>query len=256
MRRLLMVTALVVVAASGLVRADTITAEDIMATTGNEVQAGNGLLDFILFDGSTAGNHNEINGFNGDDANTDMPGGGVTSATESFITSIGELRGFYDLTFSPGTVNDIILSVDLDEQGSSPFINLNALTVVVDFDDFLPLPDDRNDPYNHDLTFAQQNATGAGFSGGTIAAQLWSSPVYLAVNQQGAGWADYGISLGINPYDPAFTDETRILFHWSSTDHTNGRETIFLSGQYIIPEPASLWLLALCGLVIGRRKRR
>jgi len=85
-------------------------------------------------------------------------------------------------------------------------------------------------------------------------------PKNLLLHEEGAGFADYGIRLGIDPYDAAFSDSTRILFHWESSEHDDGGETVFISGEYRpeeIPEPATAGLLALCSLVaIARRRRR
>jgi hypothetical protein len=238
------------------VQADVITSGDIYATTPNELQAGNGLLDLILFDGSTSGqeNYDAGSGLDIDDANTDMPTGGEDTAVESYITSIGELRAFYLLNFDEPYRHNIGLAVDLNEQGGEDaYITLNALTVIVDYD-LPPFGDFRDDPASGDIDSSEQNLTGFYDFGGTQEAWLGTAPVTLVVNEQGAGWADYIIWLDIDPFDDAFNDDTRILFHWDSEDHTNGGETIFISGTYI-PEPATLSLLLFGGLVALRRRR-
>jgi hypothetical protein len=76
-----------------------------------------------------------------------------------------------------------------------------------------------------------QNATNAGFTGGTLESEL-QAPKVLSLQNQGAGWADYLIDVHINPFSDEFTDATRILVHWDSNGHTDGGETIFLSGTY------------------------
>jgi len=225
-------------------RADIITDADILATTGNEIQAGNGLLDFLFFDGSATGQENQYLSFDGDDSNTDMPHGGGTSANESYITSIGELREFYTLCFNEADRHNIALSLDLNESVNGS-IDLNALTVVIDYNQVYG--DLRDNPASGDISSATQNLTNANFSGGTTVAWLDYSPKILPLNEQGAGWADYIISLGIDPFDPAFTDATRILIHWESTGHTDGGESIFISGMFL-PEPATATSLALAGL--------
>jgi hypothetical protein len=251
MRRVVVLAACVL-AVTLSVQADTITDTDIIATTGNEVQSGNGLLDFYLFDGATSLEENQCDGFDGDDSNTDMPGGGETTALESYITSMGELQSFYDICFPGIAVTDIALYVDLNETGVEPHIYLDALTVVINYD---PIYGDlRDNPASGDIDSTTQNLTNANFSGGTELASLDYAPKLLPVNEQGAGWADYGIILGINPYD--YPPETRVLFHLQSHDHTDGSETIFISGEYYVPEPGSLSLLLLGGLALMRRTRR
>ena len=69
------------------------------------------------------------------------------------------------------------------------------------------------------------------------------------------------IFTGVNPFDPAFTPSTRILFHWESSGHDNGGESIFLSGTVSpsdVPEPAvaaALLGLAAGGALAVRRRR-
>ena len=98
-------------------------ADDVSLTTGSETQSGNGQLDLILFGYAAGGGvtGNAVTGFNGDDANTQMPGGGTKSISGSYITSMGELRDFYRLNFPNGlggsTVNEIVLFADLSETG-------------------------------------------------------------------------------------------------------------------------------------------
>ena len=246
----LLIVSLVVIAfgQQGAVRADAITEGNFYEIQGNELQSGNGLLDFYFFNGSTAHEENSCDGFDGDDSNADMPAGGGTTAVESYITSIAELRLFYTLCFTEEYRHDIGLSLDINESDSE--IILNALTVVIDYDAF---GDERDEPLLYDLESAMQNDTNAGFSGGTDVAWLASPPKTLTEYNPGAGWADYVIWLGIDPFDEAFEDDTRILFHWDSAGHTDGGETIFISGSFV-PEPATLSLLALGGLLVARRR--
>jgi len=236
---------------------------DIRPTTGDEVDYGNGVLDCILFweGGGVGVSENSAGGFNGDDANGDMPLSATTTASESFVTSIGDLRDFYTLNFPNGLggsmIAEIALFVDVN-QYESPDLYLDTLTVVIDYLDGTgsPFGDDRDDPAAPtDVSSVLQESTGANFTG-TILAQLDSSPKYIGVNEVGAGWADYIIALGINPFDPAFSDSDRILFHWESHGHDDGGETIYLSGTYgIIPEPSAFVLVALGGLGVLVRRR-
>jgi hypothetical protein len=229
-----------------------ITSQDIIPLTGHYTGSGNGTLNLILFTESAGGSGNSAGSFNGDNACTDMPtGSSKTTASESYITSIGELRQFYALNFPGLQITNIVLYVDLNQITGDPGITLNDLVVVTDYAQ--NFGDSRDNPHLNDITSAKQNATNAGFSGGTIQARL-DGPKTLPFLQQGAGWADYAIHLGVNPQDPSFSDSTRILFHWESSGHNDGGETIFLSGTYQVPEPATLIFLA-SGRLLFRRRR-
>jgi len=280
------VSATVVALAVSPAGADLITDMDIVpVAVPHEIHAGNGQLDWILFNfGNGYGvNGNEIKErgvvvFNADDANTLMPvgtgnstgsgpgNGADTSVSQSYITSIGDLRNFYRLVFPDGeggsAIDEIVLFVDLTEtgqgQGNNPndFITLTTLNILVDYDDF-PGDDPRNDPYANDLDSATQNSTGSGFTGGTTLAWLDPAvaPMDLSVVAPGSGWADYAIHTGINPFDPSFTDDTRILFFWESTNHEGGGTDIFLSGASV-PEPGAIAILILGGVGMLLRRRR
>lgn len=248
-------------------QADVITDNDIIALAGSEnrVHSGNGTLDLILFHDAMAGSGNTSGAFDADDAYIDMPKGssaGNSTAIASYITSVGELRQFYILNFPDGqggsTITDLLLIVDLNQVTGTDVI-LDNLTVVRDYD--LIFGDSRDDPASNDIDSDTQALTGAGFTGGTVLASLDTSPKILALVRQGAGFADYAIRLGIDPFDSAFADDTPILFHWQSHGHDSGGESIFFSGSVSgfnhVPEPATLSLLALGGLVallIRRRK--
>ena len=243
--------------------AGAINAGDITPTLNNEVQSGNGLLDYILFleAGGVGVAGNTAGSFNGDNANTDLPtGSGTTAFDECFATSIGELRDFYILNFPDGqggsTIGNIVLFLDLNEIGPINDVTLESLQVIVDYN--ATYGNDVDDPFNNDITSQLQNAIRDDFQGGgTIAAEL-ESPVVLALNEQGAGFADYRIATNVNPFDAAFDDEDRIMFCVGMTNLDDGGETIFLSGSFgdiPIPEPATLSLLALGGLAVLRRKR-
>ena len=231
--------------------------DDIFATTGNEIHSGNGTLDYMFFTESMGGAGNISGTFNGDNANTDSPTGGGGVFNESYITSIGELRDFYTLNFPDNqggsTVNEMIVFIDINQ---TPHLDLalDVLTIIVDYD---PFGDVRDDPFGNDILSSIQNSTGDTYSGGTILAQL-DGPKILSLVEQGAGWADYGIHTGINPFDEVFSDETRILLHWESHNHDDGGETIFLSGEYAgeIPEPSMFGLLLLGVSALLRRKRK
>ena len=249
---------------AGFAQAGLITDSHIVPIPQHIVGSGNGTLDFILLTESAGGSQNSAGGFNGDNANTQMPtGSGNVAADESFITSIGELRDFFRLNFPNGsggsTVNQLVVMVDVNETGQPQQINLDVFKIVTSFDLF-PGVDPRNTPFSVDLTSAQQNATNGLFGGGTVQAELDATPKVLAQNNTGAGFADHAIFTGINPFSPAFSDSDRILLHWESSVHDNGGETIFLSGRFgpqdFVPEPASVSVLGLAGVLVARRARR
>jgi hypothetical protein len=115
-------------------RAGVITSADIFAVPSATIGSGNGTLDFILLTESSGGSTNSQGSFNADNANTDMPtGSGKTTADESFITSFGELRDFFELNFPNGsggsTVSEIVVMVDVNETGGPQSINLGTLDI-------------------------------------------------------------------------------------------------------------------------------
>ena len=240
-----------------------ITDADIFVAEGHVTHSGNGTLDLILLTESMGGIENiyKIGGttvFDGDDGNSDMPtGSGKTTSNESYMTSIGEIRDFYRLNFSDGlggsTVDEIVLFVDLN-QVTGDDLTIGSLEIVVDYS--ATFGDDRDNPWGTDISSGLQNGTDAGYTGGTTIAQLDGSKI-LDMENQGAGWGDYGIHTGINPFDGAFSDDTRILFHWESSGHSDGGETIFLSGEYTeIPEPSMFVFLGLGALGLIFRKKK
>jgi hypothetical protein len=256
-----------IIASPAFAVAVSITDSDIIPATGLEVHSGNGLLDLILFleAGGVGVAGNSAGSFNGDNANTDMPTGNGTGKdvfNGTYITSFGDLRDFYDAVYGPDVVNEIVLAVDVNEIGPVNFITLNTLDLIIDYTS--PTTGGRNDPFNNDITSATQNSTGSALVGGTLIAAL-DGVKQLDLTEQGAGLADYFIQTGIDPYDSAYTDLTRIAFHVALSDLDNGGETIFLSGEFggggpqeIIPEPASLALLVvgLTGLWALRKRRK
>jgi len=99
------------------------------------------------------------------------------------------------------------------------------------------------------------------YSGGLTIANLNPQPAdNLPVNSQGAGFADYAIFTGIDPY--SLNDSDVVLFNLSMSHLNNGAEEIFLSGTYaptdVVPEPGSITLavagIALLGLLDRRRR--
>ncbi len=244
--------------------ADTLGPGDFVQLT-SVVSSGNGQLDLILFGFASAGADNATGTFDGDNANLDMPtGSSDTTISGSYITSIGELRDFYRMNFpdpnfaSGSSVVGIELFLDIDETSKSDFINVNTFQIVVN-----PTPfgggDVRDDPLNNDIDSPTQQSTGVSYTGGTVEAEIEPAitPLMLDLNFQGAGHADYAILTGVNPFDPAFADGDVIQFVWESSDHSNGGDKIFLSGTtQVVPEPATMGLLAMGSVALLRRRNK
>lgn len=235
-----------------------ITSSDIIPTVMDETSRGGlGQLDLILLSYPQGiGVNNNVEGiFNGDDANTDIPLAVLAStAQETYMTSIGDLRDFYGVNFPDGsggsTAQQIVLFLNLNQTDDNG-ITLNELLIIADYSQIYG--DLRDTPNAGDIPSELQNATNTNFSNGTVLADL-VEPMVLPLNLQGEGFADYMILTGINPFDPSFTDDTRILFFADMSGLDNGAEVLFISGEFI-PEPASLIMLALGGLaMLGRRK--
>lgn len=235
------------------------------------VHSGLGQLDLLMFTNANGNGVTEnrlkqgnITLFDGDDANTDMPTGNKTTALESYITSVGELRDFYRLNFPNGeggsTINQLMIFIDLSQSGKGQgedYILLENLKIVMNFNQIGNASDVRNDPWTKDISSSKQNSTGSGFTGGTVLAEL-AAPLQLSVTNTGSGFADYGVLTGINPFDESLDDDTRILFMWQSSNHHGGGTDIFLSGAYSgvgVPEPVTMAMLMAGGaLLLVRRK--
>jgi hypothetical protein len=252
------------------VSAATITNAHIVQIPENAVGSGNGTLDLILFTESGGGTQNSDGPFNGDNANTDLPtGSGHTTADESYVTSIGELRDYYRLNFPDGssgsTANQIVILVDVNQQGSGSSLEIHLDTLDIYRDYTATFGDARDNPSGNDINSSLQNSTNNSFGGGTPLAGL-DGTKELQYLHNGAGHADKAIFTGINPFNSGFDDSTRILFHWASSNHNDGGETVFLSGTFAahdlsgpqIPEPSTFVLAAivLAGRLLTRGHRR
>src|SRR3989339_20119 len=222
--------------------------------------SGLGTLDLIMLSFSAGGAGNNPSGpLNFDNANTGLPTGSTTTANESYITSVGELRDFYDLNFGVGAVNEMVLFLNINETGGTQDILLSKLDIVIDYTS--PTTGGRDNPAANDITSATQNSTNDVFDGGTRIAKLGAgTPFSVLQINTGIGAIDQYILTGIDPFDPAYSDSTRILFHWESSVHDAGGEVVFLSGTFrkedlpgdgggggngVIPEPTTMSLLGL-----------
>ncbi len=232
--------------------ADVINLNEIVPTE-TTVSSGNGLLDLRLMTFSGSEIQNTSGAFNGDNGNNTLPqgGGADTSAfAESYVTSGLRLKKFYRLNFPTGTggstVNELVLFIDLNETGGGQMINN------IDMIDIIQNPTSiaGNPNPGLDVSSAAQAAINQIYTGGTLLANLFASPVVVPINDQGAGHADYAVYTGINPF--SLGDSDTILFNVSMSVLNNGAEEIFLSGEFsrpvtAVPEPSSLFLLAFLG---------
>jgi len=243
--------------------ADAITTPDIVPIPQHVAGSGNGTLGLRMFTFSGSEIQNSSGLFNGDNGNNTLPQGGGTDTLlfgESYVTTAGELKAFYNLNFLPGSINQIVLFLDLNEtSGGAPINTLTKLDIVLNPTSIQGNPN----PFG-DVSSVSQAAINQVYSGGLTIANLNPQPANnLPANSQGAGFADYGIFTGIDPF--SLNDSDVLLFNISMSQLSNGAEEIFLSGSYgpsdiiPIPEPGCLSLLVTGGLGLAlcqRRRRR
>lgn len=226
--------------------------------------SGNGTLDLRLMTFSGSEIDNDGAGFDFDNGNNTLPQGGgadTSSFVESYVTTAGDLKAYYDLNFPVGSIDELVVFLDLNETGGGTFNNgLTKFDIILN-----PATINGSPNPAGDVTSAQQAAIDQIYTGGSIIANL-DAAKNIPTNEQGAGFADYAIFTGINPF--ALNDNDILLFNISMDTLNNGAEEYFLSGTYSgddiivppsgVPVPPAVWLFSsgLLGLVgIARRKK-
>jgi hypothetical protein len=248
---------------SSFSRADAalITSNDIVAIPSGVTGSGNGTIDLRLFTFSGSEIQNTSGLFNGDNGNNSLPQGGgadTHSFTHSYITTAGKLKSYYNLNFTPNSINNLTLFLDLNETGSSAQAtnSLLRLDVVLNPTTVSGNPN----PVSGDVSSSQQSGILQSYTGGSLIANLNPQPAKnLPVNNQGAGFADYAILTGINVFN--LNNNDVLLFNISMNKLNNGAEEIFLSGTYSptdvappVPEPTALAMIGIGALLAARRQ--
>ena len=189
---------------------------------------GQGSYNVILFAHSSGGSGNAGAGVNVDDSNRLLPTGNLSSSDSLFwLTSIGDLRAFYDLQFGgSANVNNIVLFLDVNEEGGDPnAINLETLTV---YKNAKTAPNEIS-PVNNDIVSDDQESI-TGQSNGSPLKQL-SNTQSLDQIGTGAGSDDWAIFTFVNPYDAAYSRSDTLLFNFKISGLDNGPETLSISGK-------------------------
>lgn len=244
-----LIVALALAAQTGL--AGVITTADIVAIPQHVTGSGNGTLDLRMFTYSGSEIKNASGAFNGDNGNNTLPQGGGADTNvfaESYVTTAGELKAYYNLNFAPGSIHEIMMILDLNETGNGESYNtLEKLNIVLNPTSIQGDPDPSSD-----VSSDAQAAINQVYVGGTTIANFDPEPAAnLPINSQGAGFADYAIFTGIDPF--SLNDNDVLLFNLSMSYLSNGAEEVFLSGTYSpsdipltpTPEPGTLVLLAV-----------
>ena len=238
-----------------------ITTSNIFAIPQHVVGSGNGTLDLRLFTHSGSEIQNTTGAFNGDNGNNTLPQGGGADTNlfaESYVTTAGKLKSYYNLNFAPGSIHELVILLDLNETGGGiPTNTLGLLNIVLNPTTMQGNPN----PVLGDVSSASQAGIDQVYSGGSLLSYLNPQPATnLPVNSQGAGFADYAIFTGIDPF--SLNDNDVLLFNISMSQLNNGAEEIFLSGNYAptdivvpVPEPSALGLCLIGGLVVPGRAR-
>src|SRR5438876_751377 len=95
-----------------------ITTSDIVPIPQHLTGSGNGTLDLRMFTFSGSEIQNTAGSFNGDNGNNNLPQGGgadILTFAQSYVTTAGKLKDYYNLNFAPGSIHELVLYLDLNE---------------------------------------------------------------------------------------------------------------------------------------------
>jgi hypothetical protein len=196
----------------------------------NPAPKGSGLGNYnvILFENAPAGSENASQDLtvNVDDSNTLLPTGGndVSSLSLFWMTSVADLRAFYEQQFS-SPINNIVLFLDLNESGNAAnsSITIDTLTIYQN-----ATTNNGLIPIGNDLPSDQQQLI-TSQSGGTILRQLTSSQL-LGQISTGQGIDDWSIFTFIDPY--ALPSNATLLFNLQLSQLNSGSEVLSISGTF------------------------
>jgi hypothetical protein len=208
--------------------ADTITNGSYTFNSLSPAPNGSGLGNYnvILFAGANGGSGNTAGGVNVDNSNTQLPTGGTdTSGSLFWMTSVADLRAFYDLQFGQNTINNIVLFLDLNESGNgqNSSITVNTLDIYLN-----STTNNGLNPVGNDLLSAQQEAI-TGRTGGTLLTSLTSTQA-LGQIETGNGIDDWSIFTFINPY--LLPADGTLLFNLQLSQLNSGNEVLSISGVF------------------------
>ena len=197
-----------------------ITTSNIVVTPQHLVGSGNGTLDLRMFTFSGSEIQNTASWFNGDNGNNTLPQGGgadTMSFIESYVTTAGDLKNYYNLNFASNSIAELVLYLDLNETGGGqPTNTLARLDIILNPTTIQGSPNPLGD-----VSSAAQAGINQVYSGGVLLANLNPQPAdNIPVNNQGAGFADYAIFTHVNPF--TLNDSDVLLFNFSMNTLNNG----------------------------------
>jgi hypothetical protein len=191
---------------------------------------GLGNYNVILFANASGGSGNDGGSVNVDNSNTSLPTGGTSSSGSLFwMVSVADLQAFYNQQFGSGTINNIVLFLDLNETGGAgETVTITGLNI---YQNATTTPTSLDPTGTNDLTSTEQNNI-TGFTSGTLLAQLSTASQSLSQKDVGQGIDDWSIFTFIDPFDPSLLPTDTLLFQIMMTDLAAGGELLSISGSF------------------------